>query len=133
MGARVDIRMRRGASMIVVGTVECCAIEKQVVVAVSWGFICGRIPHLQYIFVLMLLFDTVQTKAYRCCRRTFIPTRLSVTRSAPNCDPLVDDQDVSAHTYTSTASQSYVFPSNDNEGTLRLALLNRFMEYIFYI
>ena len=47
MGARVDTRMRSGASMIVVGTVECCAIERQVVVAVSWGFIGGRIPHLQ--------------------------------------------------------------------------------------
>ena len=37
MGARVDTRMRSGASMIAVGTAECYAVERQVVVDGSWG------------------------------------------------------------------------------------------------
>lgn len=53
MGARMDTRMRSGASMVVVGTVKCCTIERQVVVAPSQSFICGRIPHF-IIFALYL-------------------------------------------------------------------------------
>ena len=59
MGARVDTRMRSGASMIVVGTVKCCTVDRR-----SKSELHLRPNSALIIFALQLLFGMLYNQQH---------------------------------------------------------------------